>query len=187
MACTSIAANWGNLPMRSFYLPLLQRLSVYLASTVYPPHNLDTGHAISAFLPVADAGKKATLTTPNGGVVELPIVKKGNRAVVEYSRTQQPGPLPPANAGRGAGALRGECLAPRERSAEALARGDRGLCAAARRHHRAQRRGVSAKRASAPLRPRDLEADALGCCCVLSFAELILQQRFAGIRRRATA
>ncbi len=88
---TAIDADWGNLPMRPFYLPLLQRLSVYLASTVYPPRNLDVGRPIVAFLPVADSGKKATLTNPSGITTELPIVKKADRGVVEYDKTQLPG------------------------------------------------------------------------------------------------
>ena len=77
--------------MRPFYLPLLQRLSVYLASTVYPPRNLDVGKPLVAFLPVADAGKKATVITPDGTPTEVVIVKKGERGVVEFGKTQRPG------------------------------------------------------------------------------------------------
>jgi hypothetical protein len=92
IACaTALDADWGNLPLRPFYLPLLQRLTVYLASTVYPPRNLEVGKQLVAFLPAADAGKKATLVQPDGTSVELPIVKKNERGVVEYGRTQQPG------------------------------------------------------------------------------------------------
>jgi len=92
IACTSsIDADWSNLPMRPFYVPLLQRLSVYLASTIYPPRNLDVGKPIVAFLPPADAGKKALLVTPEGATLELPIVKKGERGIVEFAATQRPG------------------------------------------------------------------------------------------------
>src|SRR5205823_1366228 len=91
LAATAVDADWSNLPLRPSYLPLLQRLSVYLASTVYPPRNLDVGRSIAAFLPPGDAGKKALLTLPDGTTTELPVVKKGSRGVVEWSRTQQPG------------------------------------------------------------------------------------------------
>jgi hypothetical protein len=89
---TAVDADWSNLPVRAFYLPLLQRLSVYLASTIYPPRNLDVGQPLVAFIdPAADAAKKAALTLPDGHLVEVPVEKKGTRAVVEFARTQQPG------------------------------------------------------------------------------------------------
>ena len=43
-------ADWSNLPLRPFYLPLMQRLCVYLASTVFPSRNLDVGKPIVALL-----------------------------------------------------------------------------------------------------------------------------------------
>jgi hypothetical protein len=88
---TALDADWSNLPMRPTYLPLLQRLTTYLASTVFPPRNLAVGRSLAAFLPVADAGGRATLLPPDGVSVDLPITKKGSRAVVEYARTQSPG------------------------------------------------------------------------------------------------
>lgn len=92
IACsTAIDADWSNLPMRPTYLPLLQRLGVYLASTIYPPRNLDVGRSIVALLPATDTGKKTMLATPDGATSELPIVKKGDRGVVEFSKTQRPG------------------------------------------------------------------------------------------------
>jgi hypothetical protein len=77
--------------MRPFYLPLMQRLSIYLASTVFPPRNLEVSKPLVAFLPVGAAGKKASLLLPNGSLVDVPVVKKGERGVVEYARTQEPG------------------------------------------------------------------------------------------------
>ncbi len=88
---TALDADWSNLPMRPTYLPLLQRLSVYLASTIYPPRNLGVGKPIIALLPPTDAGKKASLTNPDGAAIDLPIVKKGERGVVEFGKTQRPG------------------------------------------------------------------------------------------------
>ncbi len=91
LCATAIDADWSNLPMRPSYLPLLQRLTVYLASTVYPPRNLDVGAPLTAFLPAADAGKKAMLVTPQGASMEVPIEKRGERGVAEYGKTQRPG------------------------------------------------------------------------------------------------
>ncbi|MES2572679.1 MAG: CARDB domain-containing protein, partial [Verrucomicrobiota bacterium] len=92
IACsTAIDSDWSNLPTRSTYVPLLQRLVVYLASTIYPSRNLDVGKPIVALFPPGDAGKKAVLTNPGGVTHELPIAKKGGRGVVEFGRTGEPG------------------------------------------------------------------------------------------------
>jgi von Willebrand factor type A domain/Aerotolerance regulator N-terminal len=92
IACaTALNGDWSNLPMRPSFLPLLQRLTVYLASTVYPPRNLEVGATLSAFLPAADVGKKATLVTAEETTLQLPIVKKGDRGVLEYQKTLRPG------------------------------------------------------------------------------------------------
>ena len=92
IACaTACDADWSNLPARPFFLPLTQRLSVYLASNVYPPRNLEIGQQLLSFLPADAAGKKAMLTGPDGIPVELPIVKKEARGVVEYGPVFLPG------------------------------------------------------------------------------------------------
>lgn len=92
IACaTALDADWSNLPMRPFYVPLLQRLAVYLASTVEPPRNLETGRPLSAFFPPESAGKQAWLTLPDGGAVGVPVLNKAGRGVVEFSRTGSPG------------------------------------------------------------------------------------------------
>lgn len=69
----------------------MQQLVTYLASTVYPPRNVDVGQSLTAFLPVAMAGKNAVRTDPDGQKQELPIVGKGTRGVVEFPKAQRPG------------------------------------------------------------------------------------------------
>ncbi len=91
LAATALDSDWSNLPLRPFYLPLLQRLTVYLASNVYPPRNLGIGSPLVAFLPVTEVTKKTSLTRPDGSTESLSIEKKGERGVVEYSKTQLPG------------------------------------------------------------------------------------------------
>jgi len=84
-------AEWTNLPARPFYLPLMQQLVTYLASKVLPPRNVDVGKPVAAFLPAADAGRKAILTDPDGKAREIAIQAKGTRAFAEFSDTQKPG------------------------------------------------------------------------------------------------
>jgi len=92
IACATAAdADWSNLPARPFFLPLVQRLCVHLASTVYPPRNLDAGRQLVSFLPAAMAGKKAAITGPDGVPVEVPVTKKDERGVVEFGPLFRPG------------------------------------------------------------------------------------------------
>jgi hypothetical protein len=84
-------ADWCNLPMRPFFLPLMQQVVTYLASKVHPPRNVEVGRPLVAFLPVADAGKKAVLTDPDGRATELAVAARGARAVVEFQKTRRPG------------------------------------------------------------------------------------------------
>src|SRR4029434_5821388 len=92
IACaTALDADWSNLPMRPSYLPWLQRLTVYLASTIFPPRNLDVGNAIAAFTSAADVDKEATLTKPTGEIEKAKVVKRGTRGLVGFTRTQAPG------------------------------------------------------------------------------------------------
>ena len=185
IACsTALDADWSNLPMRPFYLPLLQRLSVYLASTVYPPRNLDVGRPLVAFLPAADAGKKASLTNPAGISFELPIVKKGDRGVIEFDKTQRPGLYtltPPGgaplhfvvNASRRESDL--QKLSDKEISDLASAHGVSLV------HSGAEYKALESSRRFG----REFWKTLLWLLLGFTFLELILQQRFARVGGRA--
>lgn len=183
VASTAVDADWSNLPLRASYLPMLQRLSVYLASTVYPPRNLEVGRSIAAFLPPAHAGKKAIVTAPDGTKAEVAVVKKGTRGVVEWGQTQQPGlytVLPPdaqpplhyvVNASRKESDL--ERLTPEEITEFGKAN------------------GVSIVRSEAEYKQteherrygREVWKTLLWALLALALGELFLQQKFAGVRR----
>ena len=84
-------ADWSNLQMKPFYLPLMQQIVGYLVSTVYPPRNLEIGQSLAAILPLSDNGKVATLTDPVGNVHDLPIIAKGSQSVIDFADTNFPG------------------------------------------------------------------------------------------------
>ena len=58
---------------------------------MFPPRNVEVGKPLLAFLPKADAGKKALLIDPAGNKLELPIVGQGARSVVEFNQARRPG------------------------------------------------------------------------------------------------
>ncbi|MDA0765823.1 MAG: BatA domain-containing protein [Verrucomicrobia bacterium] len=92
IACaTALDSDWSNFPARPSYLPFVQRLCVYLASNIYPPRNLQVGEQLVGFLPAESAGGIAQLTLPDASTVELAVVGKGERGVVEYAQTRSPG------------------------------------------------------------------------------------------------
>lgn len=84
-------ADWSNLPMRPFYLPLMQRLAAYLATDSMPPRNLKPGEMISAHFPAREAGREMKLETPSGDEVGLQITEGTGSSLVEYDQTQAAG------------------------------------------------------------------------------------------------
>ena len=185
IACaTALDSDWSNLPARPSYLPLIQRLCVYLASNIYPPRNLTVGEPLVGFVAGGSAGKNAVLTLPDTRTVEVPVVNKGGRGVVEYAQTQRPGLYTLLPAGGTpihyvVNAERGESDLSKLPAAEltALAR-THGLQVV---HSADQFKALDKARRYG----REVWKAALFVLLVLLFAELILQQQFARVRTKA--
>jgi len=84
-------ADWSNLPMRPFYLPLMQEMVVHLASNVHPPRNVEVGDRLAAFLAEPEGEARAVVTDPEGTAHEVPVVRRGRRGVAEFAETDRPG------------------------------------------------------------------------------------------------
>ena len=91
LAAAPADAGWSNLPTQPIYLPVVQRLVTYLASSVEPPRNVSAESKLVAFLPESMAGKSVTITRPGGGEEMIEIKKEGTRGVAEFSDTSEPG------------------------------------------------------------------------------------------------
>lgn len=92
IACSvPCGADWSNLPLRPFYLPLMQQLVTYLAAQFDPPRNVDIGRPLVAVLPAALAGKTLDLTDPAGLKHKLTATNQAGRALVNFSDTKRPG------------------------------------------------------------------------------------------------
>ena len=89
--CTACDDDWSNLPARPAYLPLMQQLVTYLASTVYPPRNVNVGEQLAALLRPENADKAATITDPDGKRHEIKAVLKEDHCLVEFADTELPG------------------------------------------------------------------------------------------------
>ena len=177
-------ADWSNLPLRPCYLPLMQRLCVYLASTVVPPRNLEVGKPIVSFFAAADAGKTAMLGKPDGTSIEMAIVKKGERGVVEFARTQRPGLYTVTSPG---GAITHYVVNASRRESDLAKLTDKEIAELARAH------GVALVQNGADFKQLDHSRrfgmefwrPLLWVLLALIFAELFLQQRFARVRGKA--
>ena len=88
---TACDADWSNLPLRPFYLPLVQELTVHLASQVYPPRNVRTGERLAALLPADAGGRPAVFTDPDGQTHEAVVKPGGPRGLAEFDGTARPG------------------------------------------------------------------------------------------------
>lgn len=88
---TTVDGDWTNMPVRSCYLPLVQQIASYLADQVTPPRNLPAGATLTHYLPEKEAGKTLNVTSPDGSTHTVKAVKRGSRAVAEFSETRRPG------------------------------------------------------------------------------------------------
>ena len=86
---TACDADWSNLPMRPFYLPLVQQLVLHLASTWDPPRNLEPGQPIVARAEATDS--KARLTCPGNDVVDVPTQQSESQRVYRFDGTRRSG------------------------------------------------------------------------------------------------
>jgi hypothetical protein len=91
-------ADWGNFPMRPFYVPMMQQMVAYLASGVMPPLNLRTGQPLA----IATAGDPAkrfdkrhtpgmSAADPAGTREEILPARRGARWVGFSRPRQMPG------------------------------------------------------------------------------------------------
>ncbi len=83
--------EWSNMPMRPFYLPLMQQLVTYLAAKFDPPRNVDIGRPLIAVMPAALGGKPLELTDPTGSKRNIVATNEAGRAIAHYDDTKRPG------------------------------------------------------------------------------------------------
>jgi len=88
---SSMDADWSDLPVQPFYVPLMQRLVLDLASQVVPPRNLLVDQSLSCVATGPLALKPHLLYPPKGNPIALPVQRQGALSVFSYDRTQLPG------------------------------------------------------------------------------------------------
>ena len=82
---------WSSLPMREVFVPFVQRLSTYLASSVMPPRNLRVGEKAVAHFPAAATGGEVVMLDSQGKEHTISIEARGGRGVATFDDTSRPG------------------------------------------------------------------------------------------------
>ena len=88
---SSVDADWSDLPVQPFYVPLMQRLVLDLASQVVPPRNLLIDQSLSCVATGPLALKPHLLYPPKGNPISLPVQRQGALSVFTYDGTKTPG------------------------------------------------------------------------------------------------
>jgi hypothetical protein len=90
-SATTANAVWGNLPLQPFFVPLMQRLTTYLATEGSAPAWQLVGSPIRVTVKAADFGAEFTLRDPTGQTQTLKATKEGDNVVVQSPAVAQPG------------------------------------------------------------------------------------------------
>lgn len=97
---TACDADWSDLPMRPFYVPLMQQLVTTMATQLTPPRNIMTGEpAVALFAgpkpespdPAVIDTQDLQLTTPTGFRRTVRTSLQGNRIMARFDSTTRPG------------------------------------------------------------------------------------------------
>jgi hypothetical protein len=86
----SLGSETGNLPGTALYVPLLQSIVSYLATSGMDQHNLLVGDEIVATLPRPPAGA-VTVTLPDGAIGHCDVVSLNDRTQARFGQTRQTG------------------------------------------------------------------------------------------------
>jgi hypothetical protein len=82
---------WSSLPLREVFVPFVQRLSTYLASSVMPPRNLGVGEKAVAHFPASAAGGEVVVLDSQEKEHTISIEARGGRGVATFDDTSRPG------------------------------------------------------------------------------------------------
>ncbi len=102
---TACDADWSDLPMRPFFVPMMQQLVTTLATQLTPPRNIHTGEpAVALFADSSPAGSKdkgesgtseanisLSIVTPEGGRQTIRAVPQGRLLMARFDGTRRPG------------------------------------------------------------------------------------------------
>ncbi|MEN3940759.1 BatA domain-containing protein [Prosthecobacter sp. SYSU 5D2] len=91
LSATTADAEWSNLPLQPFFVPLMQRLVTYLATQSAVTAWAEVGKPLRLALPKETAGQTYTLQGPTGQTQELKVKADGEQGLLESPAITAPG------------------------------------------------------------------------------------------------
>jgi len=91
MLTTPLDADWGTLPLSSFYLPFAQNAVRYLASVGEVRRNLAPGEPIVATYGTAPDQRQARVVPPDRAEESVQLLRVGDRYEARFNDTERPG------------------------------------------------------------------------------------------------
>lgn len=90
-AATTANAEWSNLPLQPFFVPLVQRLTTYLATEGSAPAWQVVGSTLRVSLEKAELGSEYLLRDPTGQTQTLKSQQEGEKVFLQSPPITQPG------------------------------------------------------------------------------------------------
>ena len=84
-------ADWGDLPTRPMFLPLIQRLVTYAATHATPPRNVEVGRPMLARLDTMPEDSQAVWIDPKGQRIVRSVRSEAGRLLTELPDADRPG------------------------------------------------------------------------------------------------
>ncbi|MBK8039935.1 MAG: BatA domain-containing protein [Verrucomicrobiaceae bacterium] len=91
VCATTANAEWTNLPLQPFFVPLMQRLTTYLATEGSAPAWQLVGSSLRVNLEKAELGAEFTLRDPTGQTQTLKSQQEGEKVFIQSPAITQPG------------------------------------------------------------------------------------------------
>ncbi|MCA8995417.1 MAG: BatA domain-containing protein [Planctomycetaceae bacterium] len=88
---TAIDGDWSDLPLRPFYVPMMQQLLTTMASGLAPSRNIETGEPAVALLRGIESEASLSMLTPEGTRRTIQTATQGGHELARFSETQRPG------------------------------------------------------------------------------------------------
>lgn len=94
---TACDADWSDLPMRPFFVPMMQQLVTTMATRLTPPRNIRTGESAVALFPKNASSEEnetslnLAMTSPDGSRRTVRTSPQGSMLMAGFDATQRPG------------------------------------------------------------------------------------------------
>lgn len=88
---SALDAEWSDLPVHPFFVPLMQNIVFELASAIIPPRNAGVGQTLYYVGQNDSANRPYTVQLPDGSVQPLKPQRQGALAIYPFDATAQPG------------------------------------------------------------------------------------------------